>query len=148
MVASNISGARFLELFAGSGIFSLEAVSRGAEIAIAVDVSARATRALGTIVKDWEVPVLTLVSDAVASIESLASSDPFDIVYADPPYAFDRYPDLVQEIDASLPLSDAAVVAIEHVRGPAPFPTSGLERLELRKTVAYSAVSITLFDRR
>lgn len=148
IVSADVPGARFLDLFSGSGIFSLEAISRGAASAVAVDSSSRVTRSISAIAKEWNVRVETLLSDAVAAIDQLASADPFDIVYADPPYAFDRYPDLVQQIDETLPLAESAVVAIEHAKGDPPFPTAGLARLDARKTVAYSHVSITLFDRR
>src|SRR5512132_123847 len=39
IVGPRINGARFLDLFAGSGIFSFEAISRGAKESVAVDSS-------------------------------------------------------------------------------------------------------------
>jgi len=54
IVGERIEGARFLDLFAGSGIFAFEAVSRGAESATAVERDRRAVEAI----LDAEIPVM------------------------------------------------------------------------------------------
>ena len=106
IAGDRIRGARFLDLFAGSGVFSFEAVSRGAASALAVD---RKTKDIERMAKEWNVPVKTMAADALL----LRVDDEFDLVYADPPYDFDRYGDLLLAIDR-MKLAKGALVAIEH----------------------------------
>jgi 16S rRNA (guanine966-N2)-methyltransferase len=83
----DLAGARVLDLYAGSGAVGLEAVSRGAAGALLVEADARAAatardnaRALG-------------FADRVAvrrdKVERVLAADPepYDLVFADPPYA-------------------------------------------------------------
>src|SRR5215472_7243854 len=60
-----IAGARFLDLFAGSGIFSFEAVSRGAASATAIDQSRRNCETIARLAAEWKVPVQTITGDAL-----------------------------------------------------------------------------------
>lgn len=88
MLASRLGsfeGLRVADLFAGSGALGFEAMSRGAAFACFVESNARASaaikanaEALGTA---DEVRVLG------GSALALPASDPFDLVFADPPYA-------------------------------------------------------------
>ena len=59
IVGERIDRARFLDLFAGSGIFSFEAVSRGAESSTAVD---RKADRIARLAKEWDVPVTAYVT--------------------------------------------------------------------------------------
>ncbi len=56
ILSNEIIDARFLDLFAGSGIMSLEAVSRGASDALAVDISGKSIAALNAVAKSLELP--------------------------------------------------------------------------------------------
>jgi 16S rRNA (guanine966-N2)-methyltransferase len=143
IVGERIRGARFLDLFAGSGIFSFEAVSRGAQASVAVDVSRPHTHAIERMAREWSVPVKAVQADALAGIKRLGSAV-FDLVYADPPYDYGHYDQLLTAIDAELPLAADAVVAIEHRRHTHPFPTPPARLREWRRN-EYGEVWITFF---
>nr|MDP9360859.1 RsmD family RNA methyltransferase [Acidobacteriota bacterium] len=69
----------------------------------------------------------------------------FDIVYADPPYSFGRYDELLGAIDRDVPLGDDALVAIEHHRRSEPF-TIETKRLKATRRAEYGEVWITFFQ--
>ncbi|HVT45502.1 MAG TPA: RsmD family RNA methyltransferase [Thermoanaerobaculia bacterium] len=146
IIGDAVHGCGFLDLFAGSGIFSFEAVSRGAARAVAVDESPRAMRAVALRALEWKVPVETVVSDVPSAIEALSPEQPFGVVFADPPYRYSRYGELLRLLDGQAPLQDEALVGIEHESGSVPFLIGETTRLEFRKTVSYGNVAITIFD--
>lgn len=83
-----VSGARVLDLFAGSGALGLEALSRGASAVCWVERDGRVHAALRENVR-------ALAGDAAAGgclradalhLAGLARVGPFDFVFADPPY--------------------------------------------------------------
>jgi 16S rRNA (guanine966-N2)-methyltransferase len=85
----SVDGARVLDLYAGTGALAFEALSRGAGSAVLVE-SARApllaiqanARALD-VLSSIQVVAMT-VERAVATVHRAA---PFEVVFADPPYA-------------------------------------------------------------
>lgn len=83
-----ISGARCLDLFAGSGAIGLEALSRGAAHVTFVDRSPGVIRAirehLGRLREGGRAEAIT--SDVAAFLRS-PPAQCFDIVFLDPPYA-------------------------------------------------------------
>jgi 16S rRNA (guanine966-N2)-methyltransferase len=139
-----LEGARFLDLFAGSGVFSFEAISRGAASATAVEQDRRSVATIARLATEWNVPVTAIASDVFSSIPRLGGS-PFDIVYADPPYSFGRYDDLLAAIDGELALGENALVAVEHQRRTEPF-TIETKRLKSTRRAEYGEVWITLFE--
>lgn len=147
VVAPAIDGASFLDLFAGSGIFSIEAASRGAARIVAVDQARGAVQQLASLAREWNLPVETMQADALQALARLAHAPPFDLVWADPPYHYARYADLIAAIDARLPLARDAIVALEHRSGPVPFSPAELSRLALHKSTRYGNVSITYLRR-
>src|SRR3954454_15697426 len=63
IIGERIGGARFLDLFAGSGIFSFEALSRGASTAVAVDLSRQNVAAISRTASEFGVAVRTIAAD-------------------------------------------------------------------------------------
>lgn len=143
IVGARIHEARFLDLFAGSGIFSFEAVSRGAKESVAIDQSRAHTATIEKEARTLEVPIRTWTSDVLTGIKRLGG-EVFDVIYADPPYAYDRYDELLMSIDTNLTLATEAVLAIEHRRRTEPF-TANPTRLRFLRRAEYGEVWISLF---
>jgi 16S rRNA (guanine(966)-N(2))-methyltransferase RsmD len=79
-----------LELFAGTGAFSLECLSRGAEAALCVERASRHAAVLKENLRLAELDPARLklrVQDAFAALGQLAAAQQqFDLIFADPPY--------------------------------------------------------------
>jgi len=143
IIADRIEGARFLDLFAGSGVFSFEAVSRGAASATAVDRDRRAVEAILRLARDWNAPVKAIAGDAIAALRRL-DRESFDIVYADPPYDDPAYGDLITAIERHLSLGPDTIVAIEHRRRTNPW--GDRPPLRVVRRAEYGEVCITFFE--
>ncbi|MBR6453598.1 MAG: 16S rRNA (guanine(966)-N(2))-methyltransferase RsmD [Fibrobacter sp.] len=96
-ILQGVDGFRMLDLFAGSGIMGLEALSRGAVSVTAVELARpqarmieRSYKAMGvdSKLKLFETNVLTLKKEIVCA------DGGFDLIYADPPFKDVDYPDL------------------------------------------------------
>jgi 16S rRNA (guanine966-N2)-methyltransferase len=146
IVAERVGGAQFLDLFAGSGIFSFEAVSRGAASSTAIDKSRRHTEAIAALARELGAKIETLTADVLAGIARLGGRV-FDLVYADPPYDYAGYDALLAAIDAQLGLAEGAIVAIEHRRRHEPF-TIETKRLRGLRRAEYGDVWITMYEMR
>lgn len=144
IVGERIDGAKFLDLFAGSGIFSFEAVSRGAAEAVAIDSSRQGNLQIDKLAGEFGVQVRTVTADVLTGIKRIAG-EVFDVVYADPPYAYERYDDLLMSIDTNLKLAPAATVAIEHRKKTEVGGTPTLHRLKFDRRAEYGEVWISFF---
>ncbi len=89
-LAPDLPGARCLDLFAGSGVLGLEALSRGAAQAVLVERAAPVARALREQVAALEAEAARVVQqDALRWLRGAA--EPFDIVFLDPPFDADLW---------------------------------------------------------
>ncbi len=89
LLRNRVEGARVLDLFAGSGALGIEALSRGAVLAVFVDSSARARRAIRENLASLQLEERGRVmgggtESAVRALSEKGES--FDIAFADPPY--------------------------------------------------------------
>ncbi|SCF30584.1 16S rRNA (guanine(966)-N(2))-methyltransferase RsmD [Micromonospora chokoriensis] len=85
----DLDGARFADLYAGSGAVGLEALSRGARHVLLVESDPRAARVIRENVAALGVgPAARLVVGKVATaLAAGPDGGPYDVVFADPPYA-------------------------------------------------------------
>ncbi|HEY7786959.1 MAG TPA: 16S rRNA (guanine(966)-N(2))-methyltransferase RsmD [Casimicrobiaceae bacterium] len=92
-LGQDLAGRTTLEPYAGSGVLSLEALSRGAAGAVAVDRSAASIRALRDNASMLSIDALeTLCDDALAMLAR--ETRRFDVIFLDPPFADDPWPRL------------------------------------------------------
>jgi len=86
ILAPEIAGADFLDLFAGSGAVGLEALSRGAKSVTFVESNRRHIAILKENLPNPSTPSTLILSDAYRWLERY-SGPGFSIGFADPPYA-------------------------------------------------------------
>lgn len=93
-----------LDLFAGSGAYGLEAISRGAEHAVFVD---KERAAIQTIEKNAQLlkcqeMVSVYHMDYQTYLNMLTSEMMFDAIFLDPPYEMDIYVDVITKLRSHL----------------------------------------------
>jgi 16S rRNA (guanine966-N2)-methyltransferase len=89
-LGQDLTGQATLDLFAGSGALSLEALSRGAVLAVAVDSDATLIRALAATATTFGARGLAAeVGDARRFLARETRT--FDVIFLDPPFAADDW---------------------------------------------------------
>src|ERR1700737_3072624 len=69
IIGDGIEGAAFLDLFAGSGAFAFEALSRGAASAVAIDESQHNIEAIERLAQSWGGRLTAVCSDVLSGIK-------------------------------------------------------------------------------
>ena len=85
ILASNVEGARVLDLFAGSGALGLEALSRGAVSCVLIDDSREAQQVIKRNLSDLALAGGRVVGGDVFRILR-GDRGEYDLIFADPPY--------------------------------------------------------------
>ncbi len=145
ILQGDVDGAIVLDLFAGSGALALEAVSRGAERAVAVEHAQEAVvciqrniAKLGfgdrmeVLAGDWRQALPRLRGRGLL----------FDLVFLDPPYAMNTQGVCGALEEAGL-LQEGALLVVEHRRGARPALAGAFS---LRSTRGYGDTEISFFD--
>jgi 16S rRNA (guanine(966)-N(2))-methyltransferase RsmD len=139
-----LGGAKFLDLYAGTGSVGLEALSRGAEFAFFVD---RDKRCLAVV--DENIKALGLAAKArtfygdilqdLSWVSFRAGTSAFDVIFMGPPYRDDENrplayttPSLARVIEAGLAAPGAIIIAQHHTREEVVVP-QGWERYRREK---------------
>jgi 16S rRNA (guanine966-N2)-methyltransferase len=116
----SFDGLRVADLYAGSGALGLEALSRGAALACFVEQDQRALAAIRANIDSLGIGGRTQILSR--SAETLPSQQPFDLVFADPPYAAGSGTNAVRQILACGWVAPGSWIAIETERGEAVDP--------------------------
>jgi 16S rRNA (guanine(966)-N(2))-methyltransferase RsmD len=86
ILAADIPGARFLDLFSGTGAIGIEALSRGAESAVFVDTNCVLLKK-NLALAGFTANATVLQSDYAAAMRKLNEKHmEFDVIFMDPPY--------------------------------------------------------------
>lgn len=140
----SFTGLKVLELFAGSGAQSLEAVSRGADSAIMVDSGNQAIKLMEENIKrcKLEAKVRFVKRDALQALPGLSASAPFDLILLDPPYNQGLMEPILKKIESLQLLSEDGIICAESDSNEVLADCGKLKLTENRK---YGSTMIHLF---
>jgi 16S rRNA (guanine966-N2)-methyltransferase len=121
-VLGDLTGLRVADLFAGSGAVGLEALSRGAAHVLLVESSPRAVRAIRDNVESLGLAGAEPIADRVERVLRRPPPEPYDLIFADPPYAVtdEAVTRLLESLRDNGWLAPAALVAVERATRGAP----------------------------
>ncbi|PIO47505.1 MAG: 16S rRNA (guanine(966)-N(2))-methyltransferase RsmD [[Chlorobium] sp. 445] len=108
----NFEDIDVLDLFAGSGILGIEALSRGALRCTFVEQNRKTMQGLAQSIKLLQLEEQTQLvqTDALRFLEQTTAH--YDLIFADPPYKFEHYHELLDKIFSRNLL--AGYLAMEH----------------------------------
>jgi 16S rRNA (guanine966-N2)-methyltransferase len=133
----DVAGAHVLDLFAGTGGVGLEALSRGAEAVTLVESDRAACEAIRRNIDTVGLPGATLYRRPAATYLVTSGTDrPFDLVFADPPYAYsdDHLAALLGALAEPGWLADEAMIVVERAaRGTEPQWPKGIALVTQRR---------------
>ena len=128
----DLEGATVADLFAGTGALGIEALSRGARAATFVESDRRALAALrANLAATGFADAATVIAGEVRRVLDRVGGS--DLAFADPPYAFDGWDEVLSRLDAG-------IVVVESDRDITPPPPW---RVLTRKRYGDTVVTIT-----
>jgi 16S rRNA (guanine966-N2)-methyltransferase len=124
VLGPSVSGARFLDLFAGTGAIGIEALSRGATEVVFIENHPPAATLIRRNLDSLGIHsgFTVLAADALRGLEKLASRQKgtgpgFDYIFLDPPYAAaEDYARVLKFLGSTDLLSSGGIVVAEHRR--------------------------------
>jgi len=148
-ILGDVGGKNVLDLFAGSGAFGIEAISRGANHAVFVDNNSKCADTVrenleALNINEYSYDIIRgNVFTALPRLEK--EGEKFDVVFLDPPY----YKELAKKclicLDCYDILTPHAVIVAEHFKKDA--LDAELEALEPEKEKVYGDTVISIFKK-
>ncbi len=109
-----ITGARCLDLFAGSGALGFEALSRGAASVLALELDVKAAAAIRENTKTLGTDMLTVEPRSAPEwLQRNARGQRFDMVFLDPPFAAELHAECCRLLAEQQWLAPGALVYLE-----------------------------------
>lgn len=143
-LGGGFEGLRILELFAGTGSFGIEALSRGAKTVTFVENNWPATRALTKNLEEFEVQDSTAVlcKGALEAISWLhRQGQSFDLIFLDPPYRQDWVVATLNKLAEFPILANRGLVIAEHDKREHLSPSEGFWKMLDSRRYGDSAIS-------
>ncbi len=90
---ADVAGSEVLDLFAGTGVLALEALSRGAATATLVDNASAAVTAINKAVNNLQADSADVIQHDALHYLKQESTTAYDLVFLDPPYSMNVLPE-------------------------------------------------------
>jgi 16S rRNA (guanine966-N2)-methyltransferase len=146
MLHNEIPDTRVLDLFAGIGSYGVLALRRGADVAVFVDKSREAERRMKRALAQYHLEDRSVVHcEDVSHFLHTANrfTEPFNIIFADPPYEKVVPAELIETILESKLLAPQGIIVFEHSKRQAPPDIVGLN---LRKSRVFGDTTVSIWD--
>ncbi len=138
----DIDGLTFLDAYAGTGALAIEAVSRGAESVLAIDVDIEAVKTMAASVKTLGLSdEITVLRKNISGWSRNNQDKKFDAVLADPPYD-DIRPDVIERLAVHVVPGGLFVLS-----WPGAEPVRTLASLELISHKTYGDAQLVFYRR-
>ena len=115
MLAPDLDGAYFLDLFAGSGQIGLEAVSRGSAYCVFVENNRKACEVIEDNMKFTKLAeqCMLMNTDVMSALRRLEGKYRFDLIFMDPPYHQELEPEVLSYLAHSSIVKDGGTIIVE-----------------------------------
>ncbi|NLE68777.1 MAG: 16S rRNA (guanine(966)-N(2))-methyltransferase RsmD [Clostridiales bacterium] len=147
ILQGQLAGSRVLDLFAGSGAMGLEALSRGASLAVFCDRQQAARQAISENLRRLQLAdaAQLLQADWQQAIRQLqARKQQFHLIFLDPPYKMDAEPVLAALVAADLLDRDGHIILEQSTQ-----TTPGLpDALEIQQNRRYGQTRLYIITRK
>lgn len=137
MILLYIPGARVLDAYAGSGALGIEALSRGASECVFLEKNVQAAKVISSNLRELGISERTTIERG--NTANFASTEPFDVIFADPPYDDLKLDEVSHLADF---LVDGGIMILSH---PAEIPE--IKGLTLIKTRQYARAHLSVFTK-
>mgnify|MGYP001947353973 CR=1 FL=1 len=149
MIGPYFEGGNCLDLFAGSGALGLEALSRGMEKAILVDIQKNAVETIHHNINRLHAEEITEVyrNDAFRALKALRKRElKFDLIFLDPPYHKVSYEKLLEAVVSSDIIKQDTYIVCEHdAENNLTFSTDDISMI--RREIYNKTTAITIFKK-
>ena len=134
-IGDKIIGARFLDLFGGTGAVGIEALSRGAAYTVFTDISPVCIKIIEKNLNKTRLSDKSrlIAGDAAYVLERCLAGDRFDIIYLDPPYKKKLIDFSINTIVKNKIINLNGMVIAEYGSGENVYMASGVEIIKIKK---------------
>ncbi len=147
ILSFRVEGAAVLDLFAGTGAFGIESLSRGARSAVFIDINKKAVSVIEKNIKECALSDrATIIKwDIIKNLFCIGSIRPaFDLVFMDPPYNMHALKPALINLHTTKSINDEAVIIVEH--GHLEMIPDDIKGFELRDQRKYGKTLVSFLN--
>ena len=131
-----------LDLFAGSGIMGLEALSRGAKKVVFVEKNPHHSEIIKKNLPGFDNNTKLITADALKILDKF--DEKFNFIFIDPPYASELYEPVLKKIQENKILSQEGFIILEHSSNLNVEEIICKTKFKIYKTKIYGDTGITI----
>ena len=135
----NFETGSFLDCFGGSGIISLEAISRGFKNVVTIEKDSKTAKIIKENFASLKIEPNLIIKDALKAMQNIDMT--FDVIYLDPPYLMsDLYENSLKIIEEKKLLKNNGIIILEIKKGKINFKIPSIFQIFKEKTYGNTSV--------